>query len=432
MGDSTTYLCEVQPFFSFIDAFHNISSGSAAWIDPNRDFAFDQQANKCMTTITARTLNELFLDHLVQLSMTYHGGTEMITYEWGHLSIPYNKMSPDDESQDILSRGLSQYAGKMNSNGKFYQYGQSNDILYGINGGMEDWVYAASWKKDYVPQCNPSNYGGYPASKTTYDDSTLSTFNILVETSYNKNPSSSNLGSDKGLFQAPFDYDGYVHNGYVAKNIRTMLLAIDVVEPYVELYQFKSKILPPEVKPRRAISNRKCKKYRKKNSVKVNAKMKWKVGGSFTVDETWLVYGKWSNFPASFTCTNQLTQDEIASVINNSQGKFFVTTKQSGNTRWTDPNSGADPSFLDSVDLRNFNIGDQVAIFAVAKVDQNWKDQPNAYKIWPSSDTKPQSHMVNSRTDPNYVREKPGIDRKIQGRLHWISEPLTVKIVTRK
>lgn len=34
--------------------------------DPNRDFSFDQYANQCMQTIAARTINEIFLDSLIQ------------------------------------------------------------------------------------------------------------------------------------------------------------------------------------------------------------------------------------------------------------------------------------------------------------------------------------------------------------------------------
>jgi predicted deacylase len=46
-------------------------------IDPNRDFAFDQQPAKCMQSIAARTINELFRAHQFQLSMTFHGGMEV-------------------------------------------------------------------------------------------------------------------------------------------------------------------------------------------------------------------------------------------------------------------------------------------------------------------------------------------------------------------
>jgi hypothetical protein len=46
-------------------------------IDPNRDFAFDQDPDLCMRSIAARTINELFREHQFQLSITFHGGIEV-------------------------------------------------------------------------------------------------------------------------------------------------------------------------------------------------------------------------------------------------------------------------------------------------------------------------------------------------------------------
>lgn len=54
-------------------------------IDPNRDFPYDQRNPKeCMQTIAGRTLNEIFREHLFQLALTFHGGMEVVAYEWGH------------------------------------------------------------------------------------------------------------------------------------------------------------------------------------------------------------------------------------------------------------------------------------------------------------------------------------------------------------
>lgn len=65
----------------------NINSNIS--LDPNRDFSFDNQSSQCMRSITARSINELFLKYLFQMSMTYHGGVESISFEWGALSIYY-------------------------------------------------------------------------------------------------------------------------------------------------------------------------------------------------------------------------------------------------------------------------------------------------------------------------------------------------------
>jgi hypothetical protein len=46
-------------------------------IDPNRDFPFDQSPRACMQTVTARTVNELYRSHLLQLVITFHGGMQV-------------------------------------------------------------------------------------------------------------------------------------------------------------------------------------------------------------------------------------------------------------------------------------------------------------------------------------------------------------------
>ena len=52
--------------------------------DPNRDFPYDILDPKlCMQTITGRTVNEIYRDHLFQLSLTFHAGMEIVSYEWG-------------------------------------------------------------------------------------------------------------------------------------------------------------------------------------------------------------------------------------------------------------------------------------------------------------------------------------------------------------
>ena len=57
-------------------------------IDPNRDFSFfnndSGSSTECMQTITARTVNELFREHLFLQTLTFHGGINAIGYPWGN------------------------------------------------------------------------------------------------------------------------------------------------------------------------------------------------------------------------------------------------------------------------------------------------------------------------------------------------------------
>ena len=400
------------------------------WIDPNRDFSFDNSPNNCMRTIAARSVNEIFRKYLIQMSMTYHAGIENISFEWGATSVPRGKVSPDDIAQRIIAEKMSDYAGKLYApanEDQFYEYGDMNSILYGVYGGFEDWVYAGSWLTDYTVQCSPSTYGGYDLSKTTYDDVTLNTFNILVEISSSKDPNVNKLGTDKNLLNAPFEFDNNKHNGYVAKHIRTALMSVDTVEPYLQITSLKKKVFRKELKPLRQLTDRWCKnKLAGKQRRGGKARIEWSVSGSYNVDETFLVYGLWSDFPKQFNCVNQVSHDDITAILNNSSGKFKTTKVQTGDTKWSDPMSELNPTFKARAKISNqFSVGDKVAVFAVAKVDQDWVNQPST-TVWPEN-TSVQSHMVKIRTDPTYVKTK-GTEREVQGRLYWISVPVTILV----
>jgi hypothetical protein len=68
--------------------------------DPNRDFPYEQAPAKCMQTITARAVNEIFREHIFQLAVTFHGGMQAIAYEWGDPVHPRGAdASPDDTAQ---------------------------------------------------------------------------------------------------------------------------------------------------------------------------------------------------------------------------------------------------------------------------------------------------------------------------------------------
>lgn len=400
------------------------NSGYTYNLDPNRDFSFDNQASQCMQTIAARTINELFLEYLFQMSMTYHGGIENITFEWGATSIPRNRVSPDDRAQRIMAEKMSLYAGELNpsfSSNQFYETGDMNTVLYGVYGGFEDWVYAGSWKRDMTVRCDPELNGGYDGAKTTYDDATLSTFNILVEVSNAKNPRSNKFGTETSLLNAPFRYDSNVNNGYATKHIRTTLMAIDAVEPYVEIRQCKETRFIQEIKPLTALTPRwsRGEKHICANFREEDPKVWWTVGGSFSVDETFLLYGKWSDLPSQFNAINQPDHQDLMEIMNSS--KFYKTDIQSGDALWSDPTSGSIPDFNARVELSHFSGRDnRIAVFAVAKVDQNWLEQPS--NIWPNVGV--QSHMVKIRTDPDYLKSKEG--REVKGHLYWISVPLTI------
>lgn len=89
-------------------------------------------ATACFKTIAGRTLNEIFREHMFQLSLTFHGGMEVVAYEWGAPTY-YGPLSPDDTAQAVIAGAYSQYGGKF-STSKQYDYGTMNDKVYYVRG----------------------------------------------------------------------------------------------------------------------------------------------------------------------------------------------------------------------------------------------------------------------------------------------------------
>jgi hypothetical protein len=204
--------------------------------DPNRDFPYEQKPKKCMQTITARAVNEVWREHIFQMAVTFHGGMQAIAYEWGDPVHPRGRdASPDDTAQREISEIMRQYAGPYPR--KLYPAGRLNDVVYPVAGGMEDWAYGASWMKGAAKPCTPPPrsvqlYGPYPPEKTRYNDAQLRAFNILVEASDTKTPNPSRLGSAQNLLTAA-KQNSDAGNGHVSRNMRLSLVAIDMVQPYI-------------------------------------------------------------------------------------------------------------------------------------------------------------------------------------------------------
>lgn len=424
-------------------------------IDPNRDFPYDQTDPKmCMQTIAGRTLNEVFREHMFQLSLTFHGGMEVIGYEWG---APHwmGKTSPDDTAQSDIATAYSQFAGgwKKTSpydHGPYVHYLSSvapacfiqhvgllrftrsfslflslyllliysmNDLVYPVNGGMEDWAYAASWDKDRVVNCAPVTYGGYPLEKTSYEDSTLRVFNMLVETSNAKIPPKSDLGSSLDLMTSSAE-----GNGHVARNIRLALLAAELVEPYVVICTVNELDLSDDLVPLINRSGRTACQATKTVAVPHNSRkvvVQWTVGGALTVDQTFLYFAKWdANLEAVLGCDGQPATNENLIAMR----KALVAATPIGATAGTTQFSkkGASPPFAATFDISKFRAGDKIAVVAAARVDQDWGKKLNGVQ----PDLPPQSHVVNARTNPDWHRQTDG--KIIQGRLDWYSVPLTL------
>jgi hypothetical protein len=406
-------------------------------VDPNRDFPYDlKDGEGCMMTVAARCINEIFRDHMFQLAITFHAGSSSVTYEWGAPTYE-GELSPDDEALKQLANGYVHYGGAMpKMHIKEYDMGTMNDVVYPVRGGMEDWAYAGSWDKDRVRACHPDSYGGYDESKTIYDDASLRIVNTLVEASDLKTPPAEQLGTDEDLFNP--NSSG---NGHIPRNIRLSLLMADVVQPYASVRYVNDLQLEDDIVPLRENAHRLCKQTRVISVPKDNgnATIEWTVGGGFNIDNSGLLLAKWDELPEYFDGSSppiEKAYRRLTKAINGNDDDndfdFFIPPPlKDGRTKWhkngiypdaknKDPYGG--PIFTTAVPLESYHVGDEIAVYAYAKLDSYWKTQPDSI----SPDVPPQTHFVNARTNASWSYDRG--DQTIQGRLFYFSVPVTIVI----
>lgn len=138
-------------------------------IDPNRDFPYVRKDNKCLQSNTAKIINNIMLNTLTQIFVTFHGGMVSLAYEWGSLNHMKPKdASPDEYSNVDIAMQLQEVTGSYGKYKKYpskyddksiyllyYDYnlylcvvGRMNSIVYPVEGGMEDWLYASGWDRE--------------------------------------------------------------------------------------------------------------------------------------------------------------------------------------------------------------------------------------------------------------------------------------------
>ena len=300
-----------------------------------------------------------------------------------------------------------------------------NDLVYPVNGGMEDWAYAGSWDPKLVTPCEPITYDGYPKSQTIYDNSTLRVFNMLVETSNHKTPFQYELGTSLDIMTI-----SPVGNGHVARNIRLALLAVEFVEPYVVIQSVNGMAVTDDVVPSVVRGGPAVKSCQSTKAVAVphdrpTVTVEWTVGGAVTVDKTTLHYAKWdATVEAMLDCEEQPDLTQFHSLFT----AATMTSAFTGNTKFGAKNTNFEATlFSATIDTSQFVLGDTIAVVAMARVDQNWgksTDHVTDMDVGPALG--PQSHVVNARTNPDWYHTTSSGNKVIQGRLDWVSIPLTI------
>ena len=69
-------------------------------------------------------------------------------------------------------------------------------LVYYVDGGMEDFVYGASWEASPTPitVCSPKTYGGYAAERTKYRKNSIGSLVYLAEMDNYKTAPANTLG----------------------------------------------------------------------------------------------------------------------------------------------------------------------------------------------------------------------------------------------
>lgn len=338
-----------------------------------------------MQTMAGRAINEVFRDHIFRMAITFHGGANVIAYQWGDTKhcagYPRNCRngwtSSDHVSMAAIGQAMSRYAGRSPSEG-LYAHGACNDprIIYPVHGGMEDWAYGASWHASKTV-CTPKSHGGYPAERTTYNNITHRMPNFLIETATRKRPPASDLGTDDDVMNV-----GGTGDGHVPRNIRLMLAGIDLLEPYVRVTAASAN----QADLLRGSDAAALTSLAAGTSISVS----WGVGGCWTIESTNILL-------QAVTMAGKVLS-EVRSPVQ--KGSCYWHQLGVNGKGPVDANAPAYTiPFTATAAVPTAQGAEYVLIAVEAKTDQKWQDAGGAEGDSPK---KPQTHLVRSRSDPTW------------------------------
>ena len=162
--------------------------------------------------------------------------------------------------------------------------------------------------------------------------------------------------------------------------------------------------------------------------------VKWKVWGSFDVDETDLliVSGGFDGNP-SLPCSMKFWSTHgdgtTVAIRDNDGGREVLnvtkTLPATGLGRWSDPSGESGTEFSSTVDISSLpSSSSSIALIARSRVDASWGTE-DAKLFNPPGTISPQSHLVNARTNQLWEMENAG--SKVKGRKEWFSDPIIVE-----
>lgn len=341
------------------------SPGNEGSEDMNRDYIYDRCEFACadeesLSTVGARAIHELSRRHLFRVMLDYHGGIEMIIHPWGTPLHPQgNDESPDHSGHDFLGLRMTDYGGPYSG---FYPVGTSNTLLGAVHGPLDDSSYAPTWDAANADPLWPTIGAG--------------ALSYTVEISDDKSPPTSALGGDADLLTP-----GGVEDGYVPKNVRIALAAIDVAEPWIEWTNRAA--IPSEV------------------AIDEPIDIAWRVRGCFQVDDTRVRWGVDPDPRMAF------------------DGQSVSQSQTTG-----EPCFGTPTTFSEQI---SFGTPGTYYVTPVARADSALLHQsdPNP------PGTPPQSWLVRGRTEEALVTlngTDPTEINTVQGQVYWASDPVEVVV----
>ena len=332
--------------------------------DPNRDFPYDNSPDNCLNTLAGRSLVRVIADHMFVIGITFHGGTSSISYPWGsynHAIKDKSEEAPDDYSMKQVAEMLREVAGSYPSK---YIVGPMTDTVYAVNGGLEDWAYAASWAKDIennriIDICN-SEENKKSGSKIIINGDNVRFPLYLIETAHQKYPREKAWGNITGVENFGKNNSG---NGHVSRNIRVSMALIDMAMPYIRDVKIY---------------------YKNERQIKI----KWKVGGALYVNKTYIEI-----FDACKKDTNQTYfWNDNSTIVSGCSQILLTSGSLEGPGYWT--NSSA--SFTINMPAKMFK-SDNYGFRIAAITDQQWSLQSNPKPKFP-----PLTHFARMRIEDNY------------------------------
>ncbi len=334
--------------------------------DMNRDHVYDRCApgtcsdDVSLSTVGAQAIHELARRHLFRVMLDYHGGIEIIIHPWGSpVHDMGNTESPDHNAHRTLGLRMQSFGGDYND---LSPVGTSTDLLGAVHGPLDDTGYASSWDVANSDPAWPTD--GWRAAAYT------------IEISNQKMPPVATLGGDADLLTP-----GGSEDGYVPKNLRVGLAAIDIAEPY--LLWTNRDTIPTTVEVDDPVT------------------VEWQVRGCFEVDETRARYG---------------TDPDP---LNNPSAQTAAQQQTTGT-----PCFGTPTTFSAEV---SFPSAGTYYLTPAARVDSTLLDQNNP--VPPG--TSPQSWLVRSRTETGTLAMnavEPTEINTITGQTFWGAEALEIVV----